>query len=526
MFTLPDHLWPPQRRGLVETIRLIEQGVDVCLYAPTGGGKTEVAKQLAGYALDKRRRLAFGVNRRLLIPQTVDKFRADKLPVAIRAAGYDDEYDDSAPIQVFSADTERSRVYERKIWQPLDADILVVDEAHLQRTGTMRTLIDDHKAKGGRVVLLTATPIGLSDWADQLVISGPLAEYRECNALVPAVVRSIEQPDLRKVVKTKTGHVVFEERKRNNTGEFVFEKKERQVWTQHIVGHVMDAWAKWADDGITFSYWPGVAESKWGTAQFVKRGIPWAHVDATKAVVDGVESQLTPGLWSEIVERLKDRSIKGVSSRFKLREGIDIPEMYCCILATPIGSLASYIQTVGRVLRYSTMTPDKVLVIDHGGNYLRHGSPNHDRAWQDWWTLPEKAVSAIHMDRIKNKLEPEPICCPKCQGERIGGSKCPHCGYEHTKSQRHVVMHDGKMVVKDGDVVKRKLIRKKPDTEALWKRLILSCHRYKKKRTFKQLEAWFAHEHHYYPPRDIPLMPKRPEDFSRCVATIPINQLR
>lgn len=512
-YELPAHLWPPQRRGLLETIRLIEQGQDVCLYAPTGGGKTEVAKQLAGYALDRQQRLGFMVNRRLLIPQTVEKFRADRLPVAIRAADYEDEFDSTAPVQVCSADTERSRVYDRKIWEPLDVDIMVVDEAHLQRTGTMRRLIDDHHAHGGKVVLLTATPIGLSDWADTLVVSGSLSEYRDCGALVPAVFRSIEQPDLKKV-------------KRNKTGEFVIDGKLRMIYTQTIIGHVIERWVKYADDGITFAYWPGVPESVWGTEQFRKAGIEWAHVDATDAVVEGQRAKLTRGLWQEIQERLKDRSIKGISSRFKLREGVDLPEMSCCILATPIGSLASYIQTVGRVLRYSTATPDKVLVIDHGGNYLRHGSPNHDRAWQDWWTMPENAVSTIHMERIRNNQAPEPIRCPQCEGERIGGFRCPHCGFEHQKSRRHVVMESGKMVVRDGDVVKRKLVRKKPDTAEKWRRLVLSCHRYKKKRTFLQLEAWFNHEYHYYPPRDIPLMPKRPEDFCRSVATIPISHLR
>jgi len=513
MFELPDYLWPPQRRGIEQTIGLLEDGVDVCLYAPTGGGKTEVAKQLAGYALARRRRLAFMVNRRLLIPQTVDKFRADSLPVAVRAAGYDDEFDASAPIQISSADTERSRVYERKIWEPLETDILVVDEAHLQRTGTMDRLAADHRRHGGRVVLLTATPIGLHTRADRLVISGRLQEYRDCGALVPAVVKSIEQPDLRKV-------------KRNKTGEFIIDGRKRMIYTQTIVGNVIERWKRYADDGITFAYWPGVPESVWGTEQFLRAGIPWAHVDATNAIVDGKRANLTRFLWQEIHQRLLDGTIKGVSSRFKLREGVDIPEMSCCILATPIGSLASYIQTVGRVLRRSNVTPDKVLVIDHGGNYLRHGSPNHDRAWQDWWAMPEKAVSSMHLDRIRNREAPEPIRCPKCEGERIGGFRCPHCGFEHKKSQREVVMEDGRMVTRDGDIVQRKRIRRKPDTETLWRKLVFGCHRYNKDRTFLQLEAWFNHEHHYYPPRNIPLMPKRPEDFCRRVNMIPLDQLR
>jgi len=513
-YQLPGHLWLPQRRGIEQTIELLEQGYDVCLYSPTGGGKTEQAIRLFEWAWTEHGwNGSFYVNRRLLIDQTAKRFEAAGLPYGIRAAEYEDQYDHTAPFQLCSADTEWSRVYVRKTWQKHFARLVVVDEAHLQKTGRMREILADHRSRGGRVVFLTATPIGLSAWADKLVVSGTLAEYRECRALVPAVVRTIQQPDMHKV-------------KRNRTGEYVLDGRKRQVYTQAIVAKVIDSWKRWNPDGkATFLYGPCVASSRWLTQRFRDAGVNWAHVDATDAVVDGANARLTRSMWSEILERFEDGDIRGISCRFKCREGIDVPFAYHVILATPIGSLASYLQTVGRGLRYSLATPDHVLVTDHGGNYWRHGSPNHDRAWHDWWTLPEHAVSAAFQDGIRAGKTPEPIVCVMCSGERAGGSKCPHCGYESAKSVREVIQEDGTLVKREGRLIRERTVRRKKDTDELWKGMILRNHKYQKNRSFKQIYAWFRHEHGYYPPRDIPFMPSRPEDWCRKVWQVPIREL-
>jgi DNA repair protein RadD len=515
LYTLPSYLWTPQRRGIEETIALLEAGKDVCLYGPTGSGKTVQAIELFNWAMSKYWAGCFYLNRRLLIPQTAEKFSAARLPYGIRAADYEDLYDFSAPFQICSADTERSRVYERKIWPLHDAQLIIVDEAHLQKTGAMAQILKDYRARGARVVLLTATPIGLSRWADELVISGKMQEYRDCKALVPAVVRSIEQPDLSKV-------------KRNATGEYVLDGEKRRIYTQSIVGNVIERWKKYNPDARpTMVYWPGKPESVWGTEQFAKIGVSWCHVDATDAVLDGKRYTLTRSLWDEILQRYKAGEIKGLSSRFKLREGIDAPNTYHCILATPIGSLASYVQTIGRVLRYSLETPDSVLVTDHGGNYWRHGSPNHDRPWKDWWSLPEHVVSSLHQQSIKERKEPEPIRCPKCEGERKGGIKCPHCGFEHQKSQRHVIMEDGSMVVREGHLVRPKFTQCKPDTQREWTAMYKGFFNSPKARekTFAQMEAFFYHKYKYCPPRTLNFMPIDPVDWHRKIRNVPLERL-
>lgn len=498
MYSLPSHLWAPQARGIQRTIDALSRVDRVCLYSPTGGGKTEQAIQLFHWADSLGMGGNFYVNRKLLVGQTADRFAKAGLNYGVRAAGYEDCYQYSAPFQVSSIDTERSRVMTRKTWHRHKAGLVIVDEAHIQKSEAMRETLDEYQAAGAKIVLLTATPVGLSDWADELVVSGRLAEYRACKALVPAIVKSIEQPDMSKVTRSKTG-------------EFVQDGKKQQIYTQSIVGNVLDRWQRYNPDARpTMLYAPGKAESVWFTQQFNALGVNWCHVDATEALVDGKRATLTRPLWEEILERYRKGDIKGLSSRFKLREGIDVPNTYHCILATPIGSLASFIQTVGRVLRYSPETPDHVLVTDHGGNYLRHGSPNHDRDWHAWWALPEHAISEMHTKSIQDSSTPEPIRCPKCEGERTGGPKCPHCGFEHAKSQRHVIMEDGRMVTKDGNLVKKRRELLKPDTADLWTKLFWGYRRKKLDKTFNQMAGFFAREYGYHPPRDLPYMPVDP----------------
>src|SRR5690606_18136004 len=110
-----------------------------------------------------------------------------------------------------------------------------------------------------------------------------------------------------------------------------------------------EGWERYNPDARpAVAYWPDGACSVWGTEQFVERGVPWAHVDANDAIIpeirriDGVKTiitrrvKLNRGIWLEILERFRAGEIKGLSSRFKLREGVDVPQIYHAILATPI----------------------------------------------------------------------------------------------------------------------------------------------------------------------------------------------
>ncbi len=86
MFTLPDYLWLPQRRGLTKAIQMLEAGKSFCLYGPTGSGKTEMATHLFRWCDYKDLKGKFYLNRKLLIPQALTRFRSAGLHVGVRAA--------------------------------------------------------------------------------------------------------------------------------------------------------------------------------------------------------------------------------------------------------------------------------------------------------------------------------------------------------------------------------------------------------------------------------------------------------
>lgn len=510
---MTNTLWLPQERGIRETQQCLLSGFDTCLYAPTGGGKTRMAVELFKWAESLGWTGCFYLNRRLLVPQTAERFDSEGLKYGIRAAGFESHWRPNLNWQICSAQTEWSRVYRTGRWNLHESNLIVIDEAHLQKRDVMQKIIFDHKLRGALVVLMTATPIGLSHLSKKLVISGTLQEFRDCGALVPAQVRSIEQPDMRKV-------------KRNKTGEFILDGKRRSVYTQSIVGNVVERYERYNPDRLpTLLYAPGVEESRYFCDVFSSRGHRWCHVDAVEFILDGKRSNLTNEAWRDIKEQVVDGRIHGLSCRFKLREGIDIPEIYHCILATPIGSLASYIQTVGRVLRRSDLTPDHVTISDHGGNYLRHGSPNVDRPWKEWWDLPEHVVSQWHVKQIAERAIPEPIVCPRCELERRRGSSCPFCGFEHERSRRHVIMASGELRTVDGPTIKPRTVRLHQDTQGKWNKLFWGARKHGK-RTFEQVYAWFFYRYHYYPPRTLDYMPMYRSLWSRRVSDLETDKIK
>lgn len=512
-YVLSDDLWAPQARGLKQTIDFLDEGKSVLLYGPTGCGKTRMAIELIRWAAYHKMGANFYVNRTLLVGQTSERFSALGIHHGVRAANYDDRYDLDAMVQICSADTEASRVLKRETWPFAPAGLIIVDEAHLQKTQAMDEILAHYKGTGACVVLLTATPVEMGKWADEIVISGTMQEYRDCGALVPAVVKSISAPDLKDV-------------KRNQTGEFILDGQKKKIFTQSIVGDVLSRWKKYNPDARpTMLYSPGVAESVWFTEQFEKMGVRWCHVDAVDAVLDGKRYKLNRKLWEEIQEQYKDGSIKGMSCKFKLREGIDIPQTYHCILATPIGSVASYIQTVGRVLR-AAPGKDHAIVTDHGGCYLNHGSPNHDRPWEILWKMKEHVASKLHREAVKEGKRPESIVCPVCETERAFGPKCPSCGFEHSKGSRKVIMTDGKLKTVEGKLIPLRHRTVKPDTKKLWEKMFWGFRKKKLEKSFSQLEAFFVHTYGYWPSRDLPLMPKYDYDWKMPVFEVPMEDLR
>jgi len=345
-----DHgisMWDHQQRGCDDLINLYESNIGKtekyhpCLTSPTGGGKSRMMVYLMRkLQFEYGASTAFLVNRKTLVDQfanTCESFGINYGVIASqrKEVGYD------KPHLICASDTLVSRCLNRKSLLLPAADVVFVDEAHLQKSGGKQKIIEMFKEAGSMIVGMTATPVEISHIYDGLVVAGTNSELRKCGAHLPCLVYGPDEPDIRHV-------------KRMASGEFSLAQLGKYVY--QIFGRVYDHYQIYNPDRKpTILFAPGVDESVWFMEQFNKCGVSAVHIDGTDIISweNGESTRLSsdPETRRQIFDKVQNGEIKIVTNRFVMREGIDIPGLYHAILACPIGSTKSYIQTVGRVLR-------------------------------------------------------------------------------------------------------------------------------------------------------------------------------
>lgn len=393
----------------------------------------------------------------------------------------------------------------------------LVHNCHLQKGDQSKSLLSEYRTEHGAVLFgISATPLGVSSIYDHLIVAGNNTSLRECGALVRAKCFEPAVVDLPKIRKSKTG--VFTQ------GELESEMKE--IWSQHVMGHVLKHWEKLNPDARpSLGMAPGVKESRWLAKEFFQRGINAAHIDAEGIYVNGEYKATTEQSdRDELFEMMKDGRVPIAWNRFVLREGLDLPWLYMLSLATPIASLLSFVQVVGRILR-SHPSKTEALIADHCGVIRMHGSPNMDRD-DDWRQyFHEQDETKITKDRNQKltdpeNKEPEPITCPACGCIRVKGPKCSSCGHEHPKSVRMVIQESGSLKPMTGDVYPRRKVSEYNDTQKKWNNVYFRMRNAKTPKTFSQALAFFKHEHGYYPPPDLKYMPKKSSDIPRKIPNV------
>lgn len=501
--------WPHQAAGVESVLKGRADGLRVqVVTSPTGGGKSVMMCDLIDAALDAGERSVLYTNRKLLVEQTARVMERHGIAHGVRAAGYGYR---RADVQVSSIQTEHSRVMKRDRMDLHDARLVLVDEGHIQKGESAQAIYKRHLDDGADLVLFTATPIDMGVIAGvepRLVVAGTNSELRDCGALVWAHHYGPDEPDTRKI--------------RKQPWEYTENDVRKLVMVQGIFGRVLDEYNRLNPDrkpGILFA--PGVKESIWFAEQFSAAGISAAHVDGKECWVDGEFHPTSREIREQILAGSKDGTIKVLCNRFVLREGIDAPWLAHGIFATVFGSLQSYLQSGGRLLRSHPFVED-VTVQDHGGNWHRHGSLNADRVWN--LTYTESMHHGLREERLRSKEEREPFLCPQCK-KVLSKPDCP-CGFRVRRKTRPVVQANGTIRNHEGDIYRPRRVQVKPDTVSLWKGYYHRAKRSRNRMTFRQARGLFYYEQHYYPPEDLPLMPLSKLDWFMPVADVPPERLR
>lgn len=357
------------------------------LVAPTGSGKTVMGSEIA---LRRGGRVLWVAHRTELVDQAARSLLRLGLDVGVIKAGR--APNESALTQVASIQT-----LSRRTLPP--ADTVVIDEAHHAVADSYGVLFREYPHAG--FLGLTATPFrldgrGLGDVGfREIVVASTVRDL--CDArdpgpfLVEPTVFAPAGPSLSDV-----GMVA---------GDFNQGQLGAAMSGPKIVGDVVTTWAERAKGRRTVLFAVNVEHSLTMLARFKAAGIAAAHIDGTTKDEERAAT----------LRALAEHRIDVLCNCMILTEGWDLPALEVAVVARPTQSLQLHLQMLGRIMRACDGKAG-ALVLDHAGNYRRHGLPTRPIGY----SLDGKVVQGD--DDTKD--------CPKC-GLVLsrGENPCPECGF-------------------------------------------------------------------------------------------------
>lgn len=401
----------------------------ICLYLPTGGGKTLTATSIIQKATAKGRKVVFLANRKQLIRQTSEVLFRYGIAHGILQADNTCRVDED--VLVASIDT----VHVRGL--PSDVGLIIIDECHgVAGSKKYRELLAKYNALP--VVGLTATPFAVGMAKNFPEVGGPLFEHLVVGAtikdlidedyLVDCDIYAPSEPDLKSVKSSKGIDGVL---------DYNHSDLEEAADKPELIGDILTHWRKLAAGKQTVVFATSIAHSKHIVEQFQVSGVSAEHIDYH---ADDDER-------AAILGRFARRETMVLSNVALLSEGWDCPATEVMILARPTRSLIRFIQMVGRVLRPAS-GKTKALLLDHSGSTARLGHPCDDLPLELNDGKPQTSKA-----KAEERAEPLPKKCPSCHFMKPAKvHACPSCGFA-PEVQSDVLVGDGELV---------KMDRKKP----------------------------------------------------------------
>lgn len=400
----------------------------VILMAATGYGKTHVACALMALALLLGQRVIFLAPRRELVWQCSERLDSMGLVYGKVHGVYMADADAreimeaymSLPIVVASKDTLISRRGRRSAFP--QADMVLVDEAHLSTSQSWLKLLNHYADEGAFVLGLTATPArtsgkGLGELYELIVETPDVGELMAMGILSSAryFAPSKILPDVSKVPIYR--------------GDYAERKLSEAVNKPLYIGDVLMHWQRLAADRQTIIFCVDVAHAKAVAQEFKSHGINTAQIDA-KTPLDERK---------QIMADFRSGDIRVISNVDIFTYGIDVPAVSCIVLLRPTKSIVRHMQSIGRGLRVSP-GKDFCLVLDHSGTVLTLGRAEDQRIWsltEGGKTLPPKTS---RVTEIQN------VVCSRCRFIYPPARQCPNCGHAYDSKPKGVVWQDGVLV--------------------------------------------------------------------------------
>lgn len=414
-----------------------------CIVLPCGGGKSVIIADIARQTTAKGNRVLFLVHRRELCDQIRSTFTWWGVNMRL--------------CDIMMVQTAARRLL--KLPRP---QLIITDENHHCLANTYRKIYEYFPEC--RRVGVTATPVrlngdGLGDVNDRLIIGVSAKWLIENHCLAPYDYYAPSLVDLSEV--------------KMNRGEFETSSVEKLMLKKAVFGNVIEYYKKLAGGRQAICYCTSIRHSIETAAAFRAAGIEAEHIDGGTPRAER----------DEIVRKFKDGALDVLCNVDLISEGFDVPDCECAILLRPTQSLTLYIQQAMRCMRYR---PDKrAVIIDHVGNYARHGLPDDDREW----TLDKKPKRK--KGEKSQPVENAVTQCPECfltfhtrdkSGEVV--KSCPYCGAELPVKERKEIRQEEAVLEK---IEGFRIDYSDPDSCKSYKELLL----YAKKHGYKPGWAYY-----------------------------------
>ncbi len=414
-----------------------------CIVLPCGGGKSVIIADIARQTTAKGNRVLFLVHRRELCDQIRSTFTWWGVNMRL--------------CDIMMVQTAARRL--SKLPRP---QLIITDENHHCLANTYRKIYEYFPEC--RRVGVTATPVrlngdGLGDVNDRLIIGVSAKWLIENHCLAPYDYYAPSLVDLSEV--------------KMNRGEFETSSVEKLMLKKAVFGNVIEYYKKLAGGRQAICYCTSIRHSIETAAAFRAAGIEAEHIDGGTPRAER----------DEIVRKFKEGALDILCNVDLISEGFDVPDCECAILLRPTQSLTLYIQQAMRCMRYR---PDKrAVIIDHVGNYARHGLPDDDREW----TLDKKPKRK--KGEKSQPVENAVTQCPECfltfhtrdeSGEVV--KSCPYCGAELPVKERKEIKQEEAVLEK---IEGFRIDYSDPDSCKSYKELLL----YAKKHGYKPGWAYY-----------------------------------
>lgn len=352
----------------------------IIVVAPCGSGKTCIFAWMASQTQKKGKAVWFLVHRQELMDQTLETFARFGISMD----------------NIFVGMVSTAANHADRLPAP---DLIIFDEAQHTMAATWQKIISQFPDV--YIIGLTATPCRLD--------GKPLGVIFTNMVLGVTTADLIDQGYLSRYRYFAPTVADLSGLKRKGS-DFDQEQAAEMLMKKAVYGDVLHHWRQYANNLQTIIYCSSIKHSQAVAEAFQADGVNAVHFDGN-----------TPkNERRQIISDFRNGTIRILCNVDLVGEGFDVPDCQCCVLLRPTASLGLFIQQTGRALR--PLPGKTAIILDHVGNYARHGLPDDQREW----SLSERIQSRPEY-RDDGRLVVR--MCRECFFTYpTGPDVCPNCG--------------------------------------------------------------------------------------------------